>query len=294
MIQATTRRGPRPSDGAGVPDPQRPTHLVVVAGTTTDIGKTWVTARLLEDWRERGWTVAARKPVQSFAAGDDPRFHDSAILAEASQEPDTAVCPEHRRYAAALAPPMAADALGLDPIGVAELAEEVSGSWSPRRVDIGVVELAGGPRSPVAHDGDGIGLTTALGPDTVVLVADSSLGTLNAVRLCIDPLRATTSAVTIVHLNRFDESSSLHRANRDWLTDHDHLAVTTSVAGLARLITASVESFCVHCGRRSLDCDGRCSRPYDPDRYCPRCGRRMAVTITPIDSVARCRIHGEP
>ena len=38
----------------------RPGVLVVVAGTGTDVGKTWVAARLLEHWRRAGLSVAAR------------------------------------------------------------------------------------------------------------------------------------------------------------------------------------------------------------------------------------------
>lgn len=272
-------------------EPQRPTHLVVVAGTGTDVGKTWVSARLLERLRDDGWTVSARKPAQSFDEVDDPATLDSAVLAGASGEPDTVVCPAHRRYAVALAPPMAADALDLGQINLGDLVAEVGGSWAPKRADIGVVELAGGPRSPIAHDGDGVSLAVALRPDTVIVVADADLGALNSIRLSVGVLDPVASV--IVHLNRFDSTSPLHAANLAWLVDNDALAVTTSIDTLAIALAERVATFCGHCGRRSDECDGGCARPFDPDRYCGRCGRRMAVTITPVDSVARCRIHGQ-
>ncbi len=47
---------------------------------------------------------------------------------------------------------------------------------------------------------------------------------------------------------------------------------------------------CTGCG--SLSCIG-CSRTLDPPRYCPDCGRRLAVTVTPGGYRARCRDHGE-
>ena len=60
-------------------DVPRPTHLVVVAGTGTDIGKTWVAATLLTAWRDGGWAVAARKPAQSFDP-TDPRAQLADML----------------------------------------------------------------------------------------------------------------------------------------------------------------------------------------------------------------------
>lgn len=51
-------------------DGLRPQRLIVVVGTRTEVGKTWVTARLLRDLRASGRHVAARKPVQSF----DPEY----------------------------------------------------------------------------------------------------------------------------------------------------------------------------------------------------------------------------
>ena len=48
----------------------RPSRLVVVAGTATEVGKTWVGAAVARELRDRGTTVAARKPAQSFEPAD--------------------------------------------------------------------------------------------------------------------------------------------------------------------------------------------------------------------------------
>ncbi len=53
---------------------------------------------------------------------------------------------------------------------------------------MGLVETAGGVRSPLAADGDCLDYCAALDPDVVVLVADAGLGTINAVRLTLDAL----------------------------------------------------------------------------------------------------------
>jgi dethiobiotin synthetase len=214
--------------------------MVLVVGTGTEVGKTWVAARLLGAWRALGLTVAARKPAQSFDPGSGPT--DADVLAAATGERPHEVCPAHRWYAVALAPPMAADALGRAAFAVAELVGETR--W-PAGVDVGLVETAGGVLSPQADDGDAIALATLLGPLAVVLVADAGLGTINAVRHGIAALgrlpwvegvkgrvpgswpAPATPAVWVV-LNRFDPASDLHRRNLDWLRRRDHLAVGTS------------------------------------------------------------------
>lgn len=202
----------------------RPGLVVVVAGTATEIGKTWVTARLAERILAAGGTVAARKPAQSFAAGDDRT--DADVLAGATGEGPTDVCPPHRWYPVALAPPMAAEVLGRPPVRLAELVDEVT--W-PAGVDVGLVEPAGGVRSPLALDGDTVDLADAVGADLVVLVADAGLGTINAVRLCA---AALAGRPLLVLLNRFDPDDDLHRRNAAWLRD-EGLAVHTAADAVA-------------------------------------------------------------
>ena len=164
----------------------RPRRLVVVLGTGTDVGKTWVAARLLAHLRARGATVAARKPAQSFDQGDDPSARDAAVLGAASGESPEFVCPPQRWYETPMAPPMAAEALGRPVFGIADLVDELR--WPADPVDVALVETAGGVRSPLADDGDCRALCRVLAPDLVVLVADAGLGTINAVRLCIEAM----------------------------------------------------------------------------------------------------------
>lgn len=208
-----------------------------MVGTGTEVGKTWVAARLLEHWRAAGWRVAARKPAQSFEAGDDERgVTDGAVLAAASGEPPEVVCRPERSYPLALAPPMAAQALGLAPITGAELVHELC--WPEPSVDIGLVETAGGVRSPQAEDADGIQLARLLDADLIVLVADAGLGTISAVRLATGALQAAGLASVVV-LNRFDVAQSLHAANLEWLCDRDHLDVVAGTPeGLSSLADA--------------------------------------------------------
>lgn len=200
----------------------RPKRIVAVVGTGTDIGKTYVTARLLDVLRSEGTRVAARKPAQSFDPSDDPARYDAAILGAASGEPPETVCPPNRWFEMAMAPPMAADALARPTFTVDDLVEEMR--WPEVPVDMGFVETAGGLRSPIADDGDCLALVVAVMPEVVVLVADAGLGTINSVRLTMDALVRLPALLAVV-LNRFDEGSELHQRNRSWLRDREHLQV---------------------------------------------------------------------
>jgi dethiobiotin synthetase len=195
---------------------------VAVVGTATDVGKTYVTARLVEELRQHGTRVAARKPAQSFDPDDDPAQYDGAVLARASGEPPETVCPPHRWYEMAMAPPMAADALGRPGFAVDDLVEELR--WPQDPVELAFLETAGGLRSPIADDGDCLALVVAAMPDVVLLVADAGLGTINSVRLTMDVL-ARLPVATVVVLNRFDVGSELHQRNLAWLRDVDGIAV---------------------------------------------------------------------
>ena len=203
---------------------RRPRRLVVVLGTGTSVGKTWVGADVLARLRGQGTVVAARKPVQSFVSGDGPT--DADVLATATGERPHEVCPAHRWYPVAMAPPVAARALGERPFAVADLVGELS--W-PAGTEAGWVETVGGPRSPVADDGDSAALAAALGCDLAVLVADAGLGAINAVRLSAAALAGVGNLVVL--LNRYD-GGELHRSNRDWL-EADGLDVVADTEGLA-------------------------------------------------------------
>ena len=138
----------------------RPDLLVLVVGTATDVGKTWVGARTLAALRAKGMTVAARKPAQSFAL-DDPHPTDAEVLSAATGEEPSTVCPAHRSYPVAMAPPMAADVLGLPAptlaamfgptaarsagVPAAVCAAIVSSAWMRDAQSVGAITFAAGP-----------------------------------------------------------------------------------------------------------------------------------------------------
>mgnify|MGYP005815935889 CR=1 FL=1 len=210
----------------------RPARLVLVAGTATGVGKTWVSATVARELRRRGTAVSARKLAQSHDPADPEAARDASVLASATGELPGEVCPPDRTYEIAMAPPMAAAALGRPALHLAELVAALR--W-PAGAAVGFVETAGGVRSPQADDGDVADLAALLEPDVVLLVADAGLGTINLVRMS---LAALAGHAAVVVLNRFDPGDRLHAANRAWLAERDGFDVVTSTAVVSQRLVA--------------------------------------------------------
>lgn len=225
-------------------------------GTGTEIGKTWAAAGLARVLRKRGLAVRACKPVQSHDPAE-PAPTDAEALADATGQSPDAVCPPERTYPVPLAPPMAAAKLGRACPGLDELARICRSGPAPVGVKAGVgdgggvgaggtgasdaeespggaglciVEGAGGLYSPLAADGDNLGLIERLDPDRVVVVAPAGLGAIHAVVACAAGLAPRRP---LVFLNRFDPGAEVHRLNLDWLTAVRGLTAVTSLRDLA-------------------------------------------------------------
>ena len=199
---------------------------MLVVGTGTEVGKTWTSCAVLTELRAGGLTVAARKPAQSHDPADGAPLDAALLSAATGEDPDT-ICPPGRTYTVPMAPPMAAAALSLPVPSLAELLNEIT--WSAG-TDVGLVETAGGVRSPMASDGDGRDLSLRLRPDVMLLVADAGLGVIHAVRSAAEGLEAPV----LVFLNRFDPGDELHQRNLAWLRENDGMAVEVDIAGLVR------------------------------------------------------------
>jgi dethiobiotin synthetase len=211
----------------------RPTRLVVITGTGTDVGKTWVAAGLLRELRRRNVAVAARKPVQSYLVGEHT---DAEFLARAAGETAETVCPANRSYPLPMAPPMAAQALNWPAPTLSELSDELDRGWPHDPVEVGVVEGAGGVASPLSIDGDTASLTRRIRADIAIVVGEPQLGIINSARLARLALRPLP---VVVHLNRYEPADELHRRNREWLAVQDGFKVTTSLSALADIVAGA-------------------------------------------------------
>ena len=182
-------------------------NAIFVAGTGTDVGKTFVTTGLLGFLRGSGVLARALKPVSSGYDPQRPEDSDAGALLAAMNLPATAadiadIAPF--RYAAPLAPDMAARKEGkrlrLEEI-VACCRGRIAASSTPL-----LIEGVGGVMSPIAEDATGLDLMRAL-HCPAMLVAGSYLGTLShaltAVSACLNggvPLR-------LIVVNETPESS---------------------------------------------------------------------------------------
>jgi dethiobiotin synthetase len=156
---------------------------LVVCGTDTDVGKTVVSALLVEGLGARYW-----KPVQSGIEGGGDRDRLQALLALPPQR----IVPEAYRLAAPVSPHWAAEREGL--------------AIDPERLALPpgdgplVVETAGGVLVPLRRDWLQIEQLQRWNLP-VVLVARSGLGTLNHTLLTLEALRRRQLTVLGLVLN---------------------------------------------------------------------------------------------
>ena len=140
---------------ADTPSPERPPLPVLkgvffITGTDTEVGKTWVSCRLLERAREAGLSCYGLKPIAAGCedTADGPRNEDALNLMAASSLslPYDLVNPVALK--AAIAPHIAAGQEGRR-ISLSQLAGYVRGALSSHPADLVLVEGAGGWRVPL-------------------------------------------------------------------------------------------------------------------------------------------------
>lgn len=144
-----------------------------ITGTDTNVGKTYVTALIARQLVAAGKRVGVYKPAASGCAGDET--DDPFVLWDAAGRPATiaAVCPQ--RFAAPLAPHLAARAEGKE-VDVALLRTGID-FWRSCS-DIILVEGIGGLMSPVSDDEYVADLAHDFGFPLIV-IASNTLGVIN-------------------------------------------------------------------------------------------------------------------
>ncbi len=154
------------------PDPPS----LVICGTDTDIGKTVVSALVVQGLGAHYW-----KPVQSGIDTDDPRgATDSERVQRLLNLPSERIVPEAYRLQAPVSPHWAAELEGvrIEP----ETLRTVPSVPGPL-----VIEMAGGLMVPLRRDWLQIDLMATWGLP-VLLVARTGLGTLNHTLLSLEAL----------------------------------------------------------------------------------------------------------
>lgn len=157
-------------------------HVLAVTGTSTDVGKTIVTAALVAAVADAGLTAAVCKPAQTGVAPGEPG--DLAVIDELAGPVATVEC---ARFPDPLAPDTAARRAGmdqLDPDGISAAVAALSAVH-----DFTIVEGAGGILVRLA---DGLTLLdVAAATDAgVLVVVPPGLGALNHAELTVGAIVA--------------------------------------------------------------------------------------------------------
>ena len=204
---------------------------LVVCGTDTDVGKTVVSALLVEGLEARYW-----KPVQSGVEGGGDRDRVAALL----DLPAERIVPEAYRLAAPVSPHWAAEREGvaIDPARLA----------LPPGAGPLVVECAGGLLVPLRRDWLQIEQISRWGLP-VVLVARSGLGTLNHTLLSLEALARRRIPVLGLVLN-----GEPHPDNPRTLAELGGVPVLAELAPIEPLDRAGLRRQWLRCeGFRSLE-----------------------------------------
>ena len=183
--------------------------ILFVTGTDTAVGKTVFAALVTQQFRQRGVSVVALKPVCSGGRGDARALHQAAGKVLKLDD----VNPWHFR--AALAPLLAARREGRR-VRLREVVAHI------RRVaksfEIVVVEGAGGLLSPLGEDFDSRDLIKALGAMPVI-VCPNKLGAVNQVRLALAALSGSAARQARIVLVNPARSDAASRTNLELLKE---------------------------------------------------------------------------
>ncbi len=181
-------------------------QLIFVAGTGTDVGKTYVSAGLIRAGKARGQKVVALKPIVSGAPEiADPAFAetDTAKFLEALQHPldeahVNAISPW--RFKAPLSPDMAAHLEGRSVQFDALL------DWTRAHVRCApqgamvLIEGAGGLMSPLTPKNTSLDLLSALGA-RVLLVSGTYLGAISHTLTAVEALKSRNAELASIIVN---------------------------------------------------------------------------------------------
>lgn len=172
-----------------------------ITGTDTGVGKTVVACAIVRELSAAGVRAGAYKPVCSGAETSPDgglSWSDVEALADALNGafPVERICPQC--FSAPLAPPIAAAREGRSvDAGLLAAGRE----WWTGRVDVLIVEGAGGLLSPLADGVSNADLAGQLGYPLLIVAADR-LGTINHTLLTVEAAAARGLRIAGVLLNR--------------------------------------------------------------------------------------------
>lgn len=187
-----------------------------ITGTGTDVGKTYVTGLIVKKLREGGASAAYYKAAMS---GNDRRADGTLIPGDALQvkrmsgieQPLEEMCPYI--YETAVSPHLAAKLEGkpLEMECVLKHFDYVCGKY-----EYITAEGSGGILCPLRFDEQQIQLEDFIKVRSLscLMIADAGLGTINAVGLTAEYMKAHKIPVRGIIFNRYEPGNPLHEDNR--------------------------------------------------------------------------------
>ena len=198
---------------------------IFVTGTGTDVGKTFVTALLIKNFRARGISAGYYK----FAASGEEIDN---LPADAWHVKKIANLPDEKfvsySYKESVSPHLAAK-IENHPIEISVLERDFI--TAQKNFEVLVVEGSGGILCPLRWDDKKILLSDVVKKFNLptIIVADSGLGTINATVLTAKFLQAENIPVRGVILNRFREKSLLALDNEKMISELTGLLIIARV-----------------------------------------------------------------
>lgn len=187
----------------------KPTQILFVTGTDTNVGKTVFSALVTVFLRKSGFRVAALKPLCS-GGRDDARL---LCLAAGKVLPLNEVNPWHFR--AALAPVLAARKENKR-VRLRQVASHIRSV--AKQFEVVVVEGAGGLLGPMGEDFDSRDLIKTLAAKPFI-VCPNKLGAVNQVRLVLEALPASAKSDARVVLINPQKPDAATRTNVGLLSE---------------------------------------------------------------------------
>ena len=184
-------------------------RIIVITGTDTGVGKTWLTARLARHLRAQGVRVAALKPLCSGGREDALALHDALDGALTLDE----INPWFFR--APLTPLLAAR-MEKRRVTLREVVAQVR--RMAKRFDVVLVEGAGGLLSPLGENFSTRELIRALHAE-VLIAAPNRLGVVNHLRLTLEALPSSFAQRTRVALMSPQKPDAASRTNPKLLAE---------------------------------------------------------------------------
>lgn len=178
---------------------------VIVLGTGTDVGKTYVTALLARGLAQRH-SVLALKPIESGVL--EGAEGDAGSIAQAAGH---AAVLSPWRFRQPVSPHLAARLAGVT-IHAADVSTWVEQQERSRPSELTLIELAGGVFSPISPDLTNVKLASVLGPALWLLVAPDALGVLHDVTATLRSLPRQPDALVLSNARPADASTGTNAA----------------------------------------------------------------------------------